>query len=378
MAVILVLTSACADPHPEETVTVVDSAGITIVTSAPSDRPAPFAVAAEPSLTIGALDGPPEYTFRWVRDVDRLPDGRIVVADGNRLALYDADGRHLADRGGGGRGPGEFTMIDEAVPCGAGLAVDDVVGPLVAFYDSAGRFDRSVRLHTPGSRPPRLLSCDAAARPVLASPMPVDIGDDAPRWIRYVMLLDPDAGRLDTVMSVPGSPVHRGFPPPLAYSVAMAARDSAVHTADTRGMEVRTHTLGRGLRRIARVTVEPRPITEADVERAMEDGSGGLPPQIVERIGAPDPDRAPPTMPVLSDIAVDDAGRLWLRPYSPPREPLDSVWTVLDADGALLGRVLLPPRFRPHHIGTDWILGVWRDTMDVEYVRMYELVGRER
>ena len=378
LGLLLALVTACADSTPAERATVVDSAGITIVTSPASDRLAPFALAAEPALTIGALDGPPEYTFRRIEDVDRLRDGRIVVADWTRIALYDSAGRHLADRGGSGRGPGEFTRIENVIPCGAGLAVGDAAAPHVTFYDSAGRFVQTVRLHTPGSRRlPKLLSCAPGGRPVVASRPSVDIGDDAPRWVRYIMVLDTAAGRLDTVMSVPGSPLHRGFPPPFSPFVAMAARDTAIHTAYTGVVEVRTHTLGGGLRRIARVSFDPRPITEDDVERAMEEGLGGLPPQIVERIGAPDPDRAPPTMPAIWGIQVDEAGRLWVEPYRPRWEPRDSAWTVLDADGTLLGRVFLPPRFRPYHIGTDRVTGVWRDTMDVEYVRMYRLRPRE-
>ena len=374
---VLVLVTACAELTPADRVTVVDSAGITIITSHASDRLAPFSVAAEPSLSIGALDGPAEYTFRHIEDVDRLRDGRIAVADFNRLALYDSDGRHLVDRGGNGRGPGEFIHIEKVVLCGAGLAVGDVVGPHVTFYDSAGQFVQSVRLHTPGSRSPRLLSC-AASQPVVGSRMPVDIGDDVHRWVRYVMVLDTAAGRLDTVMSVPASPVHRGFPPPFAHYVAMAARDSLVHTVDTRGMEVRTHTLGGGLVRIARVTVDPQPVTEADVAQMMEEGPGGLPPQIVERIGRPDPDGAPATVPVVGEIHADDAGRLWLSPLRRPGwEPPDPAWTVLDAGGTLLGRVLLPPRFRPYHFGTDRVIGVWRDTMDVEFVRVYRLLPRQ-
>ena len=34
----------------------------------------------------------------------------------------------------------------------------------------------------------------------------------------------------------------------------------------------------------------------------------------------------------------------------------------------------MPARFEPRHIGSDYVLGVWRNDDDVEHVMMYELV----
>ncbi len=36
----------------------------------------------------------------------------------------------------------------------------------------------------------------------------------------------------------------------------------------------------------------------------------------------------------------------------------------------------MPDKFRPLEFGTDYFLGVWRDEMDVELVRMYELLRK--
>jgi hypothetical protein len=49
-------------------------------------------------------------------------------------------------------------------------------------------------------------------------------------------------------------------------------------------------------------------------------------------------------------------------------------WTVVSSDGAVLGPVLMPERFNPLHFGSDYVLGVWEDEWDVEFLRLYELL----
>jgi hypothetical protein len=48
-------------------------------------------------------------------------------------------------------------------------------------------------------------------------------------------------------------------------------------------------------------------------------------------------------------------------------------WTVFDPEGRMLGTVATPARFRVFEIGTDYVLGVWADDMDVEHVRLFTL-----
>ena len=85
-------------------------------------------------------------------------------------------------------------------------------------------------------------------------------------------------------------------------------------------------------------------------------------------------------MPALRSIQLDAAGNLWVEPYvvpgaeSPPFE-------VYDPEGVWLGSVAMPPGLRRSSssspslwIGEDYVLGVWVDELEVEYVRLYELV----
>jgi hypothetical protein len=48
-------------------------------------------------------------------------------------------------------------------------------------------------------------------------------------------------------------------------------------------------------------------------------------------------------------------------------------WTVFSPEGRALGSVVTPPGLRVLEIGRDYVLGVWQDELDVEYVRMHRL-----
>ena len=51
-----------------------------------------------------------------------------------------------------------------------------------------------------------------------------------------------------------------------------------------------------------------------------------------------------------------------------------SRWTVFDSQGVMLGVVQTPPAFLVYQIGADFVLGSWSDELDVEHVRLYELI----
>src|SRR5688572_2268538 len=93
-----------------------DSASVTIVENAApiwTDSADVWRVQAEPAVTIGVVEGAPEYQLFRVRHALRLEDGAIVVADGGsrEIRFYDSAGRHIRSIGGDGEGPGEFRVI---------------------------------------------------------------------------------------------------------------------------------------------------------------------------------------------------------------------------------------------------------------------------
>ena len=49
-------------------------------------------------------------------------------------------------------------------------------------------------------------------------------------------------------------------------------------------------------------------------------------------------------------------------------------YDVFDAGGQFLGAVKLPPDFEPTDIGSNYVLGLWEDDLEVQYALRYELV----
>lgn len=74
----------------------------------------------------------------------------------------------------------------------------------------------------------------------------------------------------------------------------------------------------------------------------------------------------------LRYVKVTKEGWLWV---SSTRPPADSAidWRVYDLSGHQVAEVRTPPRFQPHEIGPDYVLGRYLDPLDVNLVRLYAL-----
>jgi hypothetical protein len=98
----------------------------------------------------------------------------------------------------------------------------------------------------------------------------------------------------------------------------------------------------------------------------------------------------PDTYPFFGCLLSDSDGGLWVMAFPPSREPIGTWqvsttinppyveeggarWRVLDSRGRLVATVRTPARFFPLEVGTDWILGVVQDELEVESVRLYGL-----
>ena len=115
----------------------------------------------------------------------------------------------------------------------------------------------------------------------------------------------------------------------------------------------------------------PAEMLQAEIDARLEPNPS---PQFRRQIeDLPVPERRP----AYSALEVDHTGAVWLaedRGLMMNRISSDPLfWEVFDPDGRWLGRVGTPGRFEVFEIGTDYVLGVQRDELDVEYVRMYGL-----
>jgi hypothetical protein len=399
--------AACGDAAPAATAAeplVRDSAGITIVENqAPAWREGEgWRVSAEPVLEIGMIDGPEAYQLDGVRNAARLPDGSIVVADGGsrQVRIYDADGRHLRSMGGQGGGPGEFetlalvrpfrgdsiaawdsrqkrlTVFDPDGAVGRVLTVEGVTGWMVP---TLGWFDDGSLVVSPGMTPQALMQAESGPR----------------REERTYLRVDPEGG-IDTIATVPGRDevvYHEGTSfgtrnVLFGRDAHAALRGDVLVAGESGHFAVTRYGPDGAPDHVTRVSTEPRTVTQAELaaarERAME-SQRETGRRLAEQMGRPVEE---PTVqfthreahPFFDALELDTTGHLWAReplPGDAEDGEAPRTWQVFDPEGVWLGSVETPAGVRVTEIGEDYLLGIVRDDLDVEYVRMYRLVKPE-
>jgi hypothetical protein len=405
---VAVLAFGCGDVAggaPAIQPVVRDSAGITIVENhAPLWREGEgWHVSAEPELEIGMVDGPLPYQLDRVQSAVRLPDGSIAIADGGsrQVRIFDTKGRHLRSFGGSGAGPGEFQQLSLARPIrGDSLAAWDAVGKRVTVFDREGEGTRTWSPEgLPGLFMPAL-GWFADGSVVLSQGQTsqdmreLELGEQ--RDQRIYLRIDPH-GAIDTLAALPGREyvLHRERPPfgvgrILFGREAHATIGNNVLVAGESGTFSFTYFRADGaVLQVVRVAREPLPISVGELAAAREremavqrrDAA-----RMAEVMGRPVPDRLPAipyreTHPFFDAIELDSAGYLWVRePAEREVTEGDSPrrWEVFNPAGGWLGAVETPAGLRVTAIGEAYLLGIVRDELDVDHVRLYRLERRAR
>ena len=137
--------------------------------------------------------------------------------------------------------------------------------------------------------------------------------------------------------------------------------------------ELRAFTRDGVLARIVRRGHEPRAPNEAEIEAEIQTKA------LIAQAGS-EPTRRPyrssvaEHYPAFASVMSDVVDHLWVREYEVPGEERPgSLWTVFDAEGWVLGFVEMPEGLEVFEIGEDYILGHYRDELDVEYVQVWPL-----
>ena len=377
-AVSLALGACNADSAPAGTIHT-DSAGVGIATAvAPRWGPGEgWTVSGTPTLDIGRVSGDSEYLFDHVIGAVRLSTGDIVIGDrgSGELRRYDSGGTFVWRAAGSGEGPGEHRFLSFL-----GLLPGDSLvtnSGRIQIFSPDGQFVRGLRFDPPtGLRPSLVFGASARHLAMTFSDPGTLAREGIVRWpglhIATFSLADGTVRILSDVPGAEWSVTARedgGFAIG-RYHFAKGPRFAFVPerlaVVDTEAFNVRWLSLEDGsITRILRRT-DPLPeVTSAHVE-ALEPEQRDEP-------------RAP-NLPALRSIQLDAAGNLWVEPYVVPgAESLP--FEVYDREGVWLGSVAMPPGLRQGlssapslWIGEDYVLGVWVDELEVEYVRMYELV----
>ncbi len=394
-----------------------DSAGIPIITArAPLWGPGEgWTVSDEPVVRIGALAGVPEHQLNGVVGTVRLSGGDIVIGEWTtgELRRYDGDGNLVWRAAGEGEGPGEHAFLafvgtlpgDSLVTFDHGLLRAQVFAP-------SGEAARTIRVEVPGPGfgPGDVIGISERH---LILTFADQRGERPPpgvaRWPGIaIVALSLDDGSMRTLMDLPGREVYMfregGRVGNYIYRFGKGPRYAVsggrLALADTERFSVRSIALGDGSTKWILGRDEPaREVTSEDVEAAVEvsmsltRGVEGMPEGAREglrRNMSQSPTAS--TLPVLQSLHLDAVGNLWVEPYSLPGTDLPP-FQVYSPYGTWLGTIAMPAGLSLEppsalrlgtglksgfEIGDDYILGVWRDELDVEYVRLYALEKQGR
>jgi hypothetical protein len=384
---------ACERPVArQDASTARDSAGVRIVESSRGTWTTPWQVGTEPLLTIGSVDGDPDHLLYRVIGAVGLPNGRIVIANEGSLELlfYDSRGNLLHRAGGRGGGPGEFQSLEWLSRYGPDsvLAVD-VWNQRVSYFDADGDFGRSVRLEPNAEIPfPRPVGVFGDGS-LLATQGTFSLGGEPPvrteRSQEPLFRYQPDGKTAMLLGSFPGpewaiapmGPVGQWERRrrPFGSATAFAAGADRFYVGDNATYEIRAYSVTGRLIQVIRRAAVPITIEQADI-RAFEDSAlavGDARQRRQMRVLFDNLPPPPPTYPAYApDIRVDDDLNLWVRESSRVGRQ-SSEWSVFSASGEFLGTVLMPPGIDVLDIGTDYVLGLQRDELGVEYVRKFPL-----
>ncbi|MGD8727258.1 MAG: hypothetical protein PVH40_06410 [Gemmatimonadales bacterium] len=375
--------AACGGDPPHTGSTTTDSAGITIVESSSPvwDDASRWRLSAEPLVSIGVEEGPEAYQLYRVRSAVRLDDGRIVVANHgtSELRFYGRSGEFRFSRGGDGEGPGEFRSMGEIWPLADSLFVFDFRLRRVTVYSASGELGRSFPVSPTSDGAFVSPVCMLASRHLLMQRFPRDaeletgLNRDTSLYLRYGL----DGEVVDTIGRFAGSESYVGKGEDVTFSTGapwgrrsyVAPVGDGFYFGSSDRWEIEARSSDGTLERLIRRPVPNPVVTAAEADsyyvslRERMTRMSGMWRGLYEDVTLPE------TKPAYGRILADAEGNLWVAAFED-----ESTWTVFDTEGRLLGALEIAGRVRVVDIGSDYVLGVWQDDLDVERVILYELL----
>ena len=388
-----VLTTSCArDETRGGQATQRDSAGVIIVenTGSAAADDGGWRVAAEPSLSIGAVEGDSSYQFFGISGAHRTAEGEFVVvnAGSRNVRVYDAQGVFRHSFGQRGGGPEEFEMPVLAGVLDDTLIVVDARHHRLSMVHPEAGIIRVARVVDEVGGYLNPSGAFANGQVVFGGAMDMgrtQIEQGLNRAHTFYRSCDPDGALAadfghrmgaDFHVKQPGTRGIVGRPQLVPFGRVPLATVSPEQfyfgSGDT--WEIGAYDPSGSLIRLIRWDREPVPITEEHANQYIEDMVGNFPDgeqasmmrQLLSEI--PVPDAFPPYAGLMADVL----GYLWVADYNPPGDD-NSTWTIFDPDGVLAGGVMVPQGFYMLEIGEDYLLGVYRDELGVEYLHRYAL-----
>ncbi|MCI0434530.1 MAG: hypothetical protein L0271_12950 [Gemmatimonadetes bacterium] len=356
---------------------------------APEIEGAPLAIEEAAVARVGVVEGDTLQQLHQVVSPFLLADGRIVVPlqSASTIHVFGPDGEYERSLGRRGSGPGEFQHLLFAW----------ARGDTIEAFDA--RLLRISRFRPDGSLEDVNLTTTLPDLSGVAGPLGdgwaiggvASGGFGGGRDVVAIHRFDrsgTDRGEIATVegMARYVVPDLGGGPEPLSPRSVLAVRHHRVYVGESRTPALRVFGPDGLLEREITWTPAPSQVTADELLATIIDSAVALaPPDRAEYTrrrleGAP----APGPLSVFWHVLIDDDGFLWIRPYDPLQHSfaLDArlgpggTWAIFAPDGAAAGLVAMPAGIEPFHITSNAVLGLARDEMDVESVRVHTLRRR--
>lgn len=341
----------------------------------------------DPILSLGGLSEDPDYILSEVVGGLRLNDGRIILAERftNGLRVYDAEGVFIGDIGGPGEGPGEYEYIRGLDRCaGAPVVAFDLHWDMKRYDENLQLLDERSSLLPGIGGTPYFFDCGPsghwfatgwgnreahfqAGYFVATAPVVLGMGDSI--LVDFGERLSSE--RIGTARD-DGTPTGSG-PHPFGRRTSLAIGPNRVYMGDGSDFRIERFDL-RG---------DSLPWVEWDgpnleITREHLDIYGSVRLETVSSAQKPALRRWLKALseverfPAYDALRVDPVGNLWVRYFRKPGEA-DSRWVVLNEAGNLIGEVRLPGSTKLLDIGSDYLLVVEKDDLDVESVLLFRL-----
>ncbi|MFQ5702832.1 MAG: 6-bladed beta-propeller [Gemmatimonadales bacterium] len=394
LLVLAIAETACSSARTEWAGTVVDSAGVTVVSNpAKGTWTTASAWKIEEETRIGANEGDPNYQFGQIGSIAIDSDGQLFVLDAQarNVRVFTSDGRYLRTIGGPGNGPGELGAGALFVLLGPGdtLFVPDLQNRRMNRYAPDGSSQGSFPLEIERGLP---LAFRGTASGLIAEQIrPFGLPNRPTADSMDVIVALRPNGSTDTLMQfLSGRTINLGsdvpeinlYSPEAVWDIT---DDEQLLFAVNDQYRIGIYSRDGVLERLITKPLRKRKVGDRDqqavmnfMEKTWKDA--GIPPQVLPRLR--DMVHFGEFFPAFAAVAAGPQQTIWvqhiqvasdlgdeeLENYNLLEQTGGAEWDVFDKDGRLLGVVSMPPRFAPRLFRNNKIYGVWRDEVDVQYV----------
>jgi hypothetical protein len=341
-------------------------------------------------VSVGVVEGDPNQEFDRVVTPFLMSDGRLIVpvAGARSIRVFDERGSFSYNLGSEGAGPGEFRSLNAAWARGDTIeALDD-------------RLRRITRFIPGGSVEVVDLRSEVRDLSAVAGPIPegwiaggVAVGDVGRRdsiVLRWFDRTGADRGAVGTVEGY--ARYHTAFltgPEPLSPRPMLQVTGGRAHIAESLTPAIRVLTpagvLDREIAWQPETAQTARDVLTLVIDSAVSRAPEGRAETLRRHLEASEvPDR----LSVFWKFIVDDDSFIWIRSFEPLKHAAalgglslagggaGGRWSILSPDGNVVGTIEVPADLEVVSITSGAVVGIARDALGVESVRVHRLERR--